>query len=331
MRDVANRANVSVQTVSRVVNNEKNLAPETRSRVLAAIHELGYRPHGIARSLRTGRTDTIALLVPHVSRPFFSNVTSAVEQVVMARGYSLMIYSTYDDPDREAQHLDLIARNWVDGVFYVTTDYSNNLTVLAETSIAAVAIDRQPLGYEGPAVLFDNQRSGRMAAEHLLSLGHTRIAFIESVSPRVFAQQQLAGIQKSLQEANLPLMRPDPSQGRRGAPHGYHAAQMLLSQTPRPTAMIASDDGAALGALRYALETGLRVPDDLSILAMNENEIWPFTAPSLTAIVQPIEEMALQAFEMLQGLMAGRVPKEPQIVLAPSLVRRESTGRAVGL
>lgn len=95
--------------------------------------------------------------------------------------------------------------------------------------------------------------------------------------------------------------------------------------------MIASDDGAALGALRYALETGLRVPDDLSILAMNENEIWPFTAPSLTAIVQPIEEMALQAFEMLQGLMAGRVPKEPQIVLAPSLVRRESTGRAVGL
>jgi len=326
MKDVARRAAVSVQTVSRVVNDESGLAPATRARVLAAIRELGYRPHGIARSLRTGRTRTIALLVPHVSRPFFASVTSAVEQVVMERGYSLVVYSTRDDPDREAKYLELIARNWVDGVLYVTTDYFNNLAILTEAGIAAVAIDRQPQGYQGPAVLFDNYRSGRLATEYLLNLGHRRIALLESASPRIFAQQQLAGIRDCLRAANLELIHPDLSRDDRGAPRGYRAAWALLGQKPAPTAIIATDDWAALGVLRYALENGLQVPDDLSILAMNEHEILPFTTPSLTAIVQPIEEMVLRAFEILQELMAGQSPTEPQVVLTPSLVCRESTG-----
>lgn len=326
MRDVAQRAAVSVQTVSRVVNDERGIAPATRARVLAAIRELGYRPHGIARSLRTGRTGTIALLVPHVSRPFFASVTSVVEQVVMERGYSLVVYSTRDDPDREAKYLELIAQNWVDGVLYVTTDYFNNLSILAEAGIAAVAIDRQPQGYQGPAVLFDNYRSGRVASEYLLSLGHRRIALIESASPRVFAQQQLAGICDALGEASLHLIRLDVPSDARGAPRGYWAAKALLTHAPSPTAIIATDDWAALGVLRYALENGLRVPGDLSILAMNEHEILPYTTPSLTAIVQPIEEMVLRAFGILQELIAGQPPPEFGVALMPRLVCRESTG-----
>ncbi len=326
MRDVARLAEVSVQTVSRVVNGEGGISSETLQRVQAAIEALGYQPHGIARSLRTRRTDTVALLVPHVSRPFFAQMTSAVEQEAMERGYSLVVYSTRDDPSREAKYLDLIVRNWVDGVLYVTTDYFNNLNILAKAGIPAVAMDRHPIGYEGPAVLFDNYRSGQMAAEHLLGLGHRRIAFIESASPRIFSRQQLEGLMNVLSPAGAELVRPELAPTDRGAWRGYRAMQVMAERMRLPTAVITIDDYSALGILRFALEHGLRVPQDLSILAINDGEYMPFTKPSITAIVQPIEEMVQRAFEILQALMNNQDPPEPQVVLAPSLIRRESTG-----
>ncbi len=325
MKDVAELAGVSVQTVSRVVNQEKGITPQTMRRVSQAIASLGYRPHGVARSLRTGKTQTIALLVPNIGRPFFASMTEVVERVVEEAGYSLVVYSTRDDPTREARYLHLIAQNRVDGVLFVTTDYSINVSFLSESGIPAVAIDRQPLQYDGPAALIDNYASGALAAQHLLDLGHRRIALIEGAMQLVYAQQQVRGMRAALEAQRLTLQLAGVASNLRGCPRGYYGALLLLAGEPHPTAIIASDDNTALGAMRYLAEQGLRVPDQMSIMAMNDMEYALYTSPSLTTIGQPVEEMVVRAMHILQQWMAGEMPSEPQVTLTPHLQQRDST------
>ena len=327
MKDVAQRADVSIQTVSAVINDKPGITRETRARVLAAVQELGYRPYSIARSLRTGQTHTIALFVPDIANPSFSTIAGAAEDYAHTFGYSLIVYNTRDDLERETSYIQAVTQRWIDGVLFVAAgDRMSGLDALAQAHIPAVAIDRIPEGYGGPSVTLDNVRAARVATDHLLDLGHTAIAHISGPQHLRLARERRAGWQQALAARGL---APGPCAGGDGSwecASGYRAMQAMLMCPELPTAVFAASDRMAIGAMRSIHEAGLRVPDDISVIGLDDIEMAAFQCPPLTTVGQSFTNLAVQAVQLLLLFLAGAEVAAPQIVMAPELVIRQSTG-----
>ncbi len=174
MKDVAREAGVSVQTVSAVVNDKPGITDGTRRRVLDTIKTLGYRPYTVARSLRTRKTRTISLIISDIANPSFATIASVAEEYAHRHGYSLVVYNTHDDVEREGRYLQTAIDRWIDGILFVAAqDRMDGLNDLQAAGIPTVAIDRIPEGYCGPSVSLNNVKAGRLAVEHLIGLGHT--------------------------------------------------------------------------------------------------------------------------------------------------------------
>ena len=326
MRDVARAAGVSVQTVSCVVNGKPGITEETRQRVQAAIAQLGYRPYTVARSLRTRRTRTLAVVVSDIANPSFSTMASAAEDYAHTFGYSLTFYNTHDDVEREAQYIRMATERWVDGVLFVSAeDHMKSLETLREAGIPSVAIDRIPEHYTGPSVTLNNVKAGRMAAEHLLDLGHTCIAHISGPLALRLARERLQGFEEAIRERGL---APGPcamGEGNWECMAGYRAMQRLLAHRPRPTAVFSANDRMAIGAMRAIAEAGLRVPDDISVIGLDDIELAAFQNPPLTTVRQSFAQLATLGVQLLLDILGGKEIAQPQLVIEPELVVRQST------
>lgn len=326
MKDVALRAQVSVQTVSAVINQKPEITDRTKTRVLEAIAELGYRPYKVARSLRTRQTHTLALIVSDIANPPFAALASAAEDHARAFGYSLMVYNTHDDSDREISYIQGAAQSWVDGVLFVPAgDRMPALEALHAAGIPSVSIDRVPEGYAGPVVKLDHAAAGRQAAAHLIALGHTRIAHIAGPRALQVGRERLEGFYQGMRFAGLEPDEQLIEEGNWGYEEGYRAMTRILSRPPHPTALFAASDRMAIGAIRAAYEAGLRVPDDLAVVGVDNIEVTAYTIPSLTTIIQPYARMGTLAVRMLLDLLDGRMPDPSQVFIAPELVIRQSS------
>jgi LacI family transcriptional regulator len=326
MKDVADMVGVSKQTVSAVINNKPGITQETRDRVLAAIEELGYRPDSIARSLATGRTYTIAFIASDVSAPFIGTLAVAAEDYAYSCGYSLVLYNTHDDIEREAAYFAAAVQRGVDGVLFISaTDQNTGLDTLQATAIPAVAIDRVPVPYCGPSVILDNLETGRLAAEHLLSLGHSHIAHISSPQTVLMSRERLQGFQQMLEaQGGLSRLHTETATNW-GYQAGYDAMQRVLATGPSPTAVFAAADALAIGAMCAIREAGLRVPEDISVVGVDDLDIAQFQNPRLTTIRQSMTELAVLGLQLLFDLLDGKEPKQTNIVMEPVLVVRQST------
>ncbi len=201
MKDVAREAGVSVQTVSAVVNDKPGITDGTRRRVLDTIKTLGYRPYTVARSLRTRKTRTISLIISDIADPSFATIASVAEEYAHRRGYSLVVYNTHDDVEREGRYLQNAIDRWIDGILFVAAqDRMDGLNDLQAAGIPTVAIDRIPEGYGGPSVSLNNVKAGRLAVEHLLGLGHTRLAHIAGPMHLSLARERAEGFRAALHE-----------------------------------------------------------------------------------------------------------------------------------
>jgi DNA-binding LacI/PurR family transcriptional regulator len=334
MRDVAQLVGVSVQTVSAVVNDKPGISNETRERVAIAIDQLGYSPYSVARSLRTRRTNTIALIVSDIDNPSFSAIASAAEDYVHGFGYSLVVYNTRDSVERESSYIRTAIERWVDGVLFVATqDQLTSLDRLREMGIPSVAIDRMPEGYEWPAVTLDNVKAGQLATEHLIELGHRTIAHIGGPQRLRLARERLHGYQVALDRWGL-ASGPVAFSESWACEEGYQIMRRLLekpaqaSQTGTPTAVVCSNDRMAIGAMLAISEAGLRVPEDISVTGLDDIEVAAFYTPPLTTVRQSFSELATQGVKLLLALINGEPPERLQIVLQPELVVRESTAKA---
>lgn len=328
MRDVAHLAHVSVQTVSAVVNGKPGITKETQTRVLRAIDQLGYRPFSIARSLRTRQTQSIALVVHDISNPYFAAIAGVAEDVARSAGYSMVLYNTHDDVDREADYILRATGSWVDGVIFVSTkDHMKSLETLRRAGIPSVAVERIPDEYSGPSVTMDNERAGRMAAEHLLALGHRQFAHITGPLWLRSSRSRLAGFRSTIEEAGLTLPEARAIEGDWECESGYQATRQLLLQTPLPTAFFAGNDRMAIGALLALHQTGFRVPEDVSIVGLDDIEVAAYQIPPLTTIRQSFVELATRGVELLLDILAGREPAAANIVIEPIWVERQSTAR----
>jgi DNA-binding LacI/PurR family transcriptional regulator len=324
MKDVAELVGVSIQTVSAVINDKSGITDETRERVLAAIKLLGYRPYSVARSLRTGQTRTLALIVSDLSNPSFGTMASAAEDYTHRFGYSLTVHNTHDDVEREASYIQSLTQRWIDGVLYVSAeDQLSSQTALERADIPSVAIDRIPENYSGPSVTLDNIKAGYMAAQHLIDLGHRRMAQISGPVRLRVARERIAGFEKAL--AHQGIHSAAREEGNWTCDSGYVAMQHILTLQPSPTALFAANDRMAIGAMQAIHEAGLSVPNDISVIGLDDIEVAAYQNPPLTTVRQSFVELATLAIQLLLALIENKTPPQTQIVIDPVLVERQST------
>ena len=336
IRDVAARAGVSTATVSRALRKSDSVQPGTRQRVEAAAQALRYRPSGVARSLKLRRTSTIGLIVTDIENPYFPQIISAVEDAAREHGHSVLLADGRRDPEREIESLDLLADREVDGLIIA----SSELTVrhqdrIREVSCPVVIINSESTVAAVPAVLSDNVAGGRLAAEHVLSLGHRHIAYLANTrADDRIARDRLVGTRERLQEEGLPTdaLRVVPAQ--EGVEGAERAARRVIGSHPETTALLCYNDLTAVGAIRGIRSTGLVVPGDVSVVGFDDIEIAPYVDPALTTIRQATDEMARWAVASLfvrirsgREASAGAIDGEPGETrrLPVQLVAREST------
>ena len=321
--DVAARAGVSTATVSRVLSGSGPALPATRERVLAAARELAYRPSGVARALKRAETRTIGLVVADITNPFFPEIARAVEAEAHRRGLGVLLLSTSEDADREAAMLDILVERRVDGIVLASGRAPRRLARrLADLPVPVVVVDAD-IRLAGVATVGTAQRAGAaLAAEHLLGLGHRRLAFVGAPPGQAASGPRRAGILDALRAAGLgpDALEVEGGDGRMDG--GVQAVDRLIGSGSRATGIVAYNDLAAIGALRGLRRAGLRVPDDVSVVGFDDIEPASWTDPPLTTVRQPTDEMGRLAVDLL----AGGSGRPERVTLEPMLVVRASTG-----
>ncbi|RLE27836.1 LacI family transcriptional regulator [Candidatus Acetothermia bacterium] len=326
IKDVARAAGVSPSTVSRALNDSPLIREETKARIRRIAEELGYERNELARGLVMGASGAIGLVIPDITNPFFAEVTRGVGEVAHARGYGVILCNTEEDPERERSYIRLLRRKRVDGLILTTvTAEDPYLKALARSKTPFVLVSRASQVVPAPYVGADDRLGGRLAVEHLVGLGHRRIAFIGGPPDVQSCVDRLAAFEAVLAEAGIPiredwLLFSDFTQGS-----GYQAGKKLLSSEDRPTAVFAANDVVALGVLQAADELGLRVPEDLSVVGYDDISYAALPRIQLTTVAQPSFEMGTIAAEWLLTVREGKPQRRLYRLLTPRLVVRQTT------
>ena len=331
--DVAKRAGVSAMTVSRVVNGTGYTSTETRTRVEAAIEELGYVPNALARQLRSKRTKTIALVVSDISNPFFTTIARGVEDHAVGLGFSVMYCNTDESEVEEEQYLLMLIERQVDGVLLVPARSSGeSFRLLNDHHMPVVVLDRRIAARNVDSVRCDSEAGAYALAKHLVELGHRRIAVLTGRRNVSTSVDRVAGCRRAMEEVGLAL--PDElvhwggfNVGRLNQADGHRMAQeVLAARGERPSAIFCANNFIGFGAIRALHEAGLRVPDDMSVVAFDDlPEEW-VSEPFLTVAAQPAYEIGQRAAAMLLDQIAGsHEPTGESVVLPFQLIVRRSS------
>ena len=328
IKDVAQHAQVSVTTVSHVVNGTRHVSAEGRERVEHAIRALGYVPSAIARSLKRNNTRTLGMLIPNSSNPYFAEIVHAVEDRAFGAGYNLILCNTNDEPHRQGSYLQVLAERRIDGLIVVSTGHDATLpTQLAGLQVPTVLVDREIEIDEQPGDLVEtaHMQGGQLATQHLLALGHRRIACIHGPAGLRPSEQRIAGWRSALAGAGCDHGDALLWDGHFTSQGGYDAMHALLRSAVPPSAVFVCNDLMAMGALCAAHERGLRVPEALSLVGFDDIELAAFTSPPLTTVAQPKQRIGAQAVDMLLERIDGKRQAARQVMLQPELRVRAST------
>lgn len=329
IKDVAQRAGVSVGTVSNVINRPGAVAEATRERVQAAIEELGYVRSESARQLRAGRSRILALLVLDMANPFFVDLATGAERAARDAGLGVMLCNSAQDPEEEAEYLSLFAEQRVRGVLVTPADpEGGTLRAFARQGIPYVFVDRTAGGSDACSVSVDDVEGGALATRHLLDGGHRSIVYVGGPAHLPQIQDRCTGALAALAEAGLPadaLVRIETE--RLDVASGRDAGARLLGMSPRPTAVFCANDLLALGVLQTLFAAGISVPGDIALVGYDDIEFAAAAAVPLTSVRQPARRMGRLAAELLieeTGDDAGG-HEHQRIVLRPELVVRASS------
>ncbi|CAM5496008.1 LacI family DNA-binding transcriptional regulator [Leifsonia shinshuensis] len=336
MHDVSRLAGVSVKTVSNVVNDYPYVREETRRRVLDAIATLGYTPNPTARSLRSGRSNVIALMIPDLRNAYFAELADCVMRVAAGHGLSVLIEQFGADRERELEVLRRPRSQLVDGVLYsVLALDQDDVDIVAGITVPVVLLGERIFNGPRDHVTMRNGEGARAATEHLLGLGRRRVVALGAHPGEEIgsAALRLAGYREALAAAGVPaddeLVVPVGSWHRRD---GADAMRGLLARGVDFDGVVAFNDVLALGALRVLQEAGLRVPEDVAVIGFDDIDETQYSMPALSTIDPGREEIARTAVELLvRRIEGGPAPFTPEEVFVPyRLIPRESTGTAAG-
>jgi LacI family transcriptional regulator len=327
--DIARAAGVSVATVSRVLNSSPKVAQPTRRRVLRVLDELGYAPNNLARNLRARALRVFGLVIPDIRNPVYTALQRGVEDVARASGFFVLLANTDEAPEREAEYLRMLLAERVAGVIVVPTANARleDVRSLLRARIPVVALDRPLPGAEVDTVQPDRGRGVWLAVEHLHAHGHTAIGLLNGPADLASAMQRGDAFHAALRTRGLADGSAVQAHGDFREEGGYQAAKTLLDSAHRPTALLVANNLMALGAIRAAAELGIRIPDDLALIAFDETEWAAFVAPPLTTVAHPVHELGRTAAELLERRLAEPDRPSVTVLLRPKLVVRASCGR----
>jgi LacI family transcriptional regulator len=330
IRDIARLAGVSVATVSRVINGRPDVAPDTRNAVLRVMQAENFATNRSARALSVGRTGLIGFTVPFVDENYFTGILSGAAEALYELEQRVVLCPTHHQHEREVTLLERLMNGTTDGaIILLPEESSEELRKLREYGFPFVVADpREPLDEGIPAVSAAHSSGARSATEHLLRHGHRRIALLTGTRGWTATEERLEGYKIALAAAGAPF---DPElvvDGDFKTEVGYAVTRRLLELPDRPTAIFGSNDNMAVGAMRAALEQGLRVPADVSIVGFDDTELARNVFPRLTTVRQPLAELGRTAVSLLNRLIDGQRTEALRIELATRLIVRESSGPA---
>jgi LacI family transcriptional regulator len=324
--DVARASGLSVATVSRVLSGYEFVKESTRSRVMEVVQQLGYVASLPARSLAGGRSRTIGLLVPNLDIGYVGTITQGIDRALTTANCDLVLYTSHRQQSKETYYVNTITNGITEGLLLVAPQYASTyLAKLYESNFPYVLIDQADASGNSSMVEATNYQGAYEATRYLCKLGHTRIAFITGAFDVWSAVERLRGYKAALADCGLPLIQELILKGDYQQQGGYEVTKQVLDTVhPAPTAIFASNDNSAFGAMDAARERGLRIPEDISIIGFDDIPQASLVYPKLTTVRQPLEQMGQVAAEMLLERIMDPSRPPQRVTLATQLVVRDS-------
>jgi LacI family transcriptional regulator len=328
IREVAKRAGVAPITVSRVVNNSGYVKPETRARVEAVIAELQYVPNSLARSLRFNQTHTIALVLTDVTNPFWTTVARGVEDAASEQGFTMFLCNTDESEAKQTRYLNVLLEKRVDGILLVPVGSNPDpIDLIQQQGVAVVVLDRRVSHPAVDVVRGDSELGAYQLTRLMLEQGHQRIALLTGPRDVSTSEDRVSGYRRALTGAGLPVAPELIHYGTFSQAAGYELMRQALNTMPWPTGVLAANNFIAMGAMRALRDIGLRIPEDITLVAFDDLPATLIIDPFLTVVAQPAYHMGQRATQLLLARLSGQTASPPQeIVLPTELVVRRSSG-----
>ncbi|GAP63328.1 LacI family transcriptional regulator [Ardenticatena maritima] len=328
--DVAKRAGVSRSTVSRVLNNQPGVHPETRERVLAAVRELNYHPNFAARALKRQRADAVGVIIPSSFREPRSDEPRGYYFTEIIRGaYNYftehrMAVTLLDDEGTFEFYQSIFERRQVDGILFIDLELGSDMTRRLKSLGFPFVVIGNASEPDVVGVDVDNYGSSQRVVQYLYSQGHRRIAIINGPERRLASRDRRAGFLAAIEHLGLDFPEAYDQPGDFSERSGQKAMRRLLQVSPRPTAVYAINDRMAIGAIRAARDAGLNVPDDISVVGFDDIPVAPYINPPLTTMRQPLYELGAEAARLLHEIIANGAASVSRVVLPATLIERNT-------
>jgi len=324
MADIAQKAGVSKATVSMVLNKrDENISSDTRNRILQIANEMNYIPNSLARSLNTKKTETIGIIIPDITNPFFSEMARAIEDVASNLGYNVIFCNSDNELNKESKYVKLLISKLVDGVVFIPGGKSNdNLQILINNNVPFVLVDRFVEGFEKfYGVYCMNKLGMTKAVEYLVSRGKKRIAFVRGPHSVETSTQRLEGYTETMQKYEL-FDEKLIFENEFTIDGGIETTRKILKLKDKVDSIIFSSDIMAFGGIKVLVKEGCKIPQDISVIGYDNIEMSEFMEPELTTVSQPIYEMGKCACELLINIINGKTIEEKQVYFEPNLIVR---------
>ncbi|UJL45094.1 catabolite control protein A [Virgibacillus sp. NKC19-16] len=324
--DVAREANVSMATVSRVVNGNPNVKPTTRKKVLNTIEELGYRPNAVARGLASKKTTTVGAIIPDISSIFFAELARGIEDIATMYKYNMILSNSDQNKDKELQLINTMLEKQVDGILFmggnITEEHVQQFQSSSVPVVLAATYDKSEVI---PSVNIDYQEAAYEATKFLIDNGNEHPAFISGQADTQINQQKYNGYMRALEESPVSINENLIIKGEYTYDSGIEAAQVLLSLQEKPTAIFVASDEMALGVIHGAQDKGYNVPEDLEVVGFDNTRLASMVRPTLSTIVQPMYDIGAVAMRLLTKYMNKEEVTDKKVVLPHRIEKRNST------
>jgi LacI family transcriptional regulator len=325
MQQIAQAADVSLGTVSHVINDTATVREPLRQRVLKAVKDLGYEPNELSRGLRLNRTNILGMIIPDITNPFFPGVVRGAEDVAYKDSYQLVLCNSDNDPHKEAVYLSQLKSFLPAGILLIPASDSTISSNLSGPPV--VCVDRRPEGWKGDFVTVANRDGAGKAARHLIAMGHRRIGVISGPSRLANSLERLHGFCQAMDDAGVPIAPEYIQEALFDRASGYTSAMRLLHMLPRPTAIFATNDLMAMGVLLAIRDSKLVCPNDVSVISFDGLDVTELTDPALTTVYQPGYQLGYAAARLLRERIEGCNDPAREIELDTELRIRHSVAR----
>jgi LacI family transcriptional regulator len=329
IKDVAKLANVSISTVSRVINGSKPVSPEIAQRVNEVISETGYIPNPVARSLVMKKSRLIGAIVPDIATFYIGEILNAMEEIAKTYEYDILLFNSYGDVEREVEMIEKMVSKQVEGIVLMSHfPDERHYKILQDHRMPSVIINRKTENEDTLSVVIDHRAATKKAIEHLLDLGHQDIALIRcDDSEETFGNDQFLGYKEALEEKGIRYNPELVLAGDFKAETAYKEVTQLLENGQVPTGIVATTDDMAIGVINAIIDCGYKVPEDISVVAFQNTRIASLFRPKLTTIAQPVYDMGAIALRLLIKKIQGTDTPKEAVVVDYDFIQRNSSQR----